>query len=181
VASAAEDAKTKQTMPSGQNRVLTWADRISPGEPLHEVEASRYYVLNWAAALQADQPIAGAAPTTVLPAIDRRLIHQVVLQHLRAWPEWVSDMQATGAQAYVVLTLCRAAETLATGRLVSKLAAANAGRSRFPQWSTLIAWAQDWWYHGGSDFDHGRFEDVPPPKSFPKPSSSTAVLRKLWT
>jgi len=53
--------------------------RISPGEPLHEVEASRHYVLNWAAALQADRPIAGAAPSTVLPAIDRRLIHQVVL------------------------------------------------------------------------------------------------------
>jgi len=68
-------------------------------------------------------------------------------------------MQATGAQAYAV-TLCRAAETLATGRLVSKLAAANAGRSRFPEWSALIDWAQDWWYHSGSDFDHGRFEDV---------------------
>jgi Domain of unknown function (DUF4111) len=134
--------------------------RISPGEPLHEVEASRHYVLNWAAALQADQPIAGAAPSTVLPAIDRRLIHQVVLQHVRAWPEWVRDMQATGGQAYAVLTLCRAAETLATGRLVSKLAAANAGRSRFLEWSTLIDWAKDWWYQGGSDLDHVRFEDV---------------------
>jgi predicted nucleotidyltransferase len=134
--------------------------RISPGEPLHEVDVTRHYVLNWAAALQADQPIAGAAPSTVLPAIDRRLIHQVVLQHVRAWPEWVHDMQAIGAQAYAVLTLCRAAETLATGRQVSKLAAANAGRSRFPEWSALIDWAQDWWYNGGSDFDHGRFEDV---------------------
>jgi Domain of unknown function (DUF4111) len=100
--------------------------RIGPGEPLHEGEVSRHYVLNWAAALQADQPIAGAAPSTVLPAIDRRLIHQVVLQHVRAWPEWARDMQATGAQAYAVLTLCRAAETLATGRQVSKLAAADA-------------------------------------------------------
>ena len=134
--------------------------RISPGEPLHEVEASRHYVLNWAAALQADQPIAGAAPSTVLPAIDRRLIQQVVLQHVRAWPEWVHDMQATGVKAYAVLTLCRAAETMATGRQVSKLAAANAGRSRFPEWSALIDWAQDWWYHGGSELDQGRFEDV---------------------
>ena len=134
--------------------------RISPGEPLHEVEVSRHYVLNWAAAIQADQPIAGAAPSTVLPAIDRRLIHEVVLQHVWAWPEWVHDMQTTGAQAYAVLTLCRAAEALATGRQVSKLAAANAGRSRFPEWSVLIDWAQDWWYHGGSDVDHGRFEDV---------------------
>jgi Domain of unknown function (DUF4111)/Nucleotidyltransferase domain len=134
--------------------------RISPGEPLHEVEASRHYVLNWAAALQADQPVAGAAPSTVLPAIDQGLIDQVILQHLRAWPEWVHDMQATGAQAYAVLTLCRAVEALATRRQVSKLAAANAGRSRFPEWSALIDWAQDWWYHGGSDSDHGRFEDV---------------------
>jgi predicted nucleotidyltransferase len=134
--------------------------RISPGEPLHEVEVSRHYVLNWAAALQADQPIAGAAPSTMLPAIDRRLIHQVLLQHVRAWPEWVRDMQATGAQAYTVLTLCRAAETLATGRQVSKLAAANAGRSQFPEWAALIDWARDWWYHGGSDSDHGPHEDV---------------------
>ena len=134
--------------------------RTSPGEPLHEVEASRHAVLNWAAALQADQPIAGAAPSTVLPAIDRRLIHQVVLQHVRAWPESVHDTQATGAQAYAVLTLCRAAETLATGRQVSKLVAAKTGRSRFPEWSALIECAQDWWYHGGSDLDHGRFEDV---------------------
>lgn len=134
--------------------------RISPGEPIHEVGVSRHYVLNWAAAIQADQPIAGAAPSTVLPAIDRRLIHQVVLQHVREWPEWVQDMQGTGSQAYAVLTLCRAAETLATGRQVSKLAAAKAGRSRFPEWSALIDWAQDWWYHGGSDLDRGRFEEV---------------------
>jgi predicted nucleotidyltransferase len=134
--------------------------RISPGEPLHEVEASRHYVLNWAAAIQADQPIAGVAPSTVLPAIDQRLIHQVILLHVRAWPEWVREMHATGAQVYAVLTLCRATEALATGRQVSKLAAATAGRSRFPEWSALIDWAQDWWYHGGSDLDQGRFEDV---------------------
>ena len=134
--------------------------RISPGEPLHEVKASRHYVLNWAAALQADQPIAGAAPSTVLPAIDRRLIHQVVLQHVRAWPEWVDDVRHTGGQAYTVLTLCRAAEALATRRQVSKLAAAKVGMSRFPEWSALIDWAQEWWYQGGSDSDVGRFEEV---------------------
>jgi Domain of unknown function (DUF4111)/Nucleotidyltransferase domain len=115
--------------------------RISPGEPLHEVEASRHYVLNWAAALQADRPITGAAPSTVLPAIDRRLIHQVVLQHVRAWPRRVDDMQHTGGQAYTVLTLCRAAEALATRPQVSKLAAAHAGMSRFSEWSELIDWA----------------------------------------
>jgi hypothetical protein len=133
---------------------------IGGGEPLHEVEASRHYVLNWAAALQVDRPITGAAPSTVLPAIDQRLIHQVVLQHVQAWPRWVDDMQHTGGQAYTVLTLCRAAEALATRRQVSKLAAAHSGMSRFPEWSELIDWAREWWYNGGSDLDHGRFGDV---------------------
>jgi hypothetical protein len=96
----------------------------------------------------------------VLPAIDRRLIHQVVLQHVRAWHRCVDDMQHTGGQAYTVLTLCRAAEALATRRQVSKLAAAHAGMSRFPEWSELIDGAREWWYNGGSDLDHGRFGDV---------------------
>jgi predicted nucleotidyltransferase len=149
--------------------------RISPREPLHEVEVSRHYALTWAAAIQADQPIAGAAPSTVLPAIDRRLIiRQVVLQHVRAWPEWVHDMQAVGAQAYAVLTLCRATEALATGRQVYKLVAAKAGRSRFPEGSPLIDWAQDWWYHGGSDLDHRRFEDV---RRFVADLSARSLLR----
>jgi hypothetical protein len=133
---------------------------VGKGEPLHELEASRHSVLNWAAALRADRPIGGAAPSTVLPAIDQRLIHQVVLQHVRAWPEWVDDMQHPGGQAYTVLTLCRAAEALATGRQVSKLAAAQVAKSRFPEWSALIDWAQEWWYQGGSNSDVGRFEEV---------------------
>ena len=53
-------------------------------------------------------------------------------------------MQHAGGQAYAVLTLCRAAEALATGRQVSKLAAAKVSRSRFPEWSALIDWAQEW-------------------------------------
>jgi hypothetical protein len=117
-------------------------------------------VLNWAAALQADRPIAGAAPSTLLPAIDRRLIHEVVLQHVRAWLEWVDEIQHAGGQAYAILTLCRAAEALETGGQVSKLAAAKVSRSRFPEWSALIDWAQEWWYQGGSDSDGGRFEEV---------------------
>ena len=135
---------------------------VGGGEPFHEVEASRRYVLNWAAALQADRPIAGAAPSTVLPAIERRLVHQVVLEHVRASARWMSDVQhlRAGDQAYTVLTLCRAAEALATGRQLSKLAAARVGRSRFPEWSVLIDWAREWWYNGGSDLDDGRGESV---------------------
>ena len=133
---------------------------IGGGEPLHEVEASRHYVLNWAAALQADRPIAGDPPSTLLPAIEQQLVRQVTLQHVRGWPQWVDEMQHTCGQAYTVLTLCRAAEALATGRQVSKLAAAETGVARFPEWSELIEWARAWWYDGGSDQAAGRFGDV---------------------
>lgn len=99
-----------------------------------------------------------------------------------------------GGQAYTVLTICRAAETLATGRQVSKLAAADTGRSRFPEWSDLIEWARAWWYDGGSDQDHGRPEDVrrfvndiserllrqhdSPPEERPQDSADPAVLHR---
>ena len=80
---------------------------MGKGDPLHELRASRHSVLNWAAALQADQPITGAAPATMLPAIDQQLIDQVVLEHVRGWPEWVEEMQHARGQAYAVLTLVR--------------------------------------------------------------------------
>ena len=135
---------------------------VGGGDPFHEDQASRRYLLNWAAALQADRPLAGAAPSTVLPAIERRLVHQVVLEHVRASARWMAEVQhpRAGDQAYTVLTLCRAAEAVATGRQLSKLAAARVGRSRFPEWSALIDWAQDWWYNGGSDQDDGRADEM---------------------
>lgn len=48
----------------------------------------------------------------------------------------------------------------ALGRQVSKLEAAFAGKSRYPEWSALIGWAELWWYQGGSDADVGRFNEV---------------------
>ena len=150
------------------NAVVQGADELHPlisvggGEPFHEDQASRRYLLNWAAALQADRPLAGAAPSTVLPTIERRLLHQVVLEHVRTSARWMAEVQhpRAGDQAYTVLTLCRAAEAVATGRQLSKLAAARVGQSRFPEWSALIDWARAWWYDGGSDQDDGRTDEV---------------------
>lgn len=134
---------------------------VGGGEPFHEAEASRHLLLNWAAALHADRPIVGVAPSTVLPAIDGQLIHQVVLEHVRWWPGLVDgERLRAGEQAYAVLTLCRAAEALATGSQVSKLVAARSGVVKFPEWSALMTWARQWWYNGGSDLDQGHSEEV---------------------
>lgn len=135
--------------------------RISPGEALHRVDATRHYLLNWAAAIEANRPVARAAPAELLPAIDWELVRRVILDHVRTWPQWVQEMTMTpGGQAYSVLTLCRSAAALATGHQVSKRQGATAGRRLFPEWSDLIAWACSWWYEGGADTEPRKRDEV---------------------
>lgn len=59
-----------------------------------------------------------------------------MLEHVRAWPDWIEEMRHAGGQAYAVLTLCLAAEAFATGQQVFKVAAAAAGRVRRHQPAT---------------------------------------------
>lgn len=44
-----------------------------------------------------------------------------MLEHVRAWPDWIEEMRHAGGQAYAVLTLCLAAEAFATGQQVFKV------------------------------------------------------------
>lgn len=134
--------------------------RISPGEPLHLTEASRHYLLNWHSAVQHDYVLVGSPPSQLLPRIGVDLVRQVVLAHVEQWSSWVLDMRTPGAQAYAVLTICRAAASLETGRHVSKRAAAAYGVASMPESASLIEWARDWWYAEGSDEDPDCFPEV---------------------
>lgn len=134
--------------------------RISPGEPLHLVDAASHYLLNWQSAQEHGQVLVGSSARDLLPPIEGERIRQVVLDHLRQWPEWASEMRQPGSQAYAVLTVCRGAATLDTGGQVSKRAAAAYGLTHFPGWSPLIEWARDWWYAGGSDAEPDRLPEV---------------------
>jgi Domain of unknown function (DUF4111) len=134
--------------------------RISPGDAIHMLTASRHYALNWAAAIAANHSAAGAPPAAVLPVIGDRLVEEVLLDHVRAWPRWVLDVGSVGGQVYAVLALCRAAATLVERRQLSKRAAAAVGTKLFPDWADLIDWACRWWYDGGSDTAPGRREEV---------------------
>jgi hypothetical protein len=69
-------------------------------------------------------------------------------------------MRTPGAQAYAVLTLCRAAATLDTGRQVSKRAAAAYAAASMPEHAPLIKWARDWWYGSATDADADHFPEV---------------------
>jgi hypothetical protein len=133
--------------------------RISPGEPLHMVSATGHYLLTWYAARTRGLVLRGPAPDVIVPAIGADEFRAAVIEHAARWPEWVLNHRTVGAQAYAVLTLCRALQSL-SGRDVSKRQAARYGSENLPRWAELIRWAEAWWYHGGSDSAPGRLPEV---------------------
>jgi hypothetical protein len=134
--------------------------RISPGEPLHMVNATGHYLLTWYAARTGGLVLRGPAPDAIIPAIGADEFRAAVIEHAARWPEWVLDHRTVGAQAYAVLTLCRALQSLNEGRDVSKRQAARYGSESLPRWAELIQWAEAWWYHGGCDSAPGRLPEV---------------------
>ncbi len=133
--------------------------RISPGEPLHLLEASRHYLLNWYLARRG-VALFGPPPQEVIPEISQQEFVAGVLEHAAAWKAWVADMRHPGGQAYAVLTLCRALYTRLYGAQASKRRAALSVKPLLPRWSALIEWALTWWYEGGTQTEPGRFAEV---------------------
>jgi predicted nucleotidyltransferase len=134
--------------------------RISPGEPLHVVPATRHYLLNWYAAREYGTALDGPPPRDLIPEITAAEWTDAIRDHVRQWPEWVADMHTPGAQAYAVLTLCRARHSLATGRPVSKRAAATWAAATLPAWTDLITWAARSWYEPAGKAQPDRWAEV---------------------
>jgi aminoglycoside adenylyltransferase-like protein len=146
--------------------------RISPGEPLHLLSAQRHYLLNWRAARDHDHAVTGRSPVEVLPPIPDDAVREVVVEHARQWPAWLTDTPSPGFSAYAVLTMCRVLAFLRTGRQTSKHRAAVSERELMPEWRGLISWADDWWYGNSSDLTPPRTGDV---TAFVRSASQLAV------
>ena len=142
---------------TGRDRVIA---RVSPGELLHLLPATTHRVVTWSAVHDHGRSLLGPQADALLPAVDPDLVRSALLDHVRDWPTWVTDMTNPGAQSYAVLTLCRAFQRLQYGRQLSKRQAADETVTAHPQWAHLIIWARDWWYDGGRDTDHGNADDV---------------------
>ena len=95
--------------------------RISPGEPLHLFEGTRHYLINIVSAREDGRTLHGPTLASLLPRVPAAVLFPVVREHVASWPEWVQDARGRpGAQAYAVLTLCRALHLLGVGDQVSK-------------------------------------------------------------
>jgi predicted nucleotidyltransferase len=122
--------------------------RISPGEPLHLVRATRHYLLQWYMAWYSGIALFGPPPQDIMPSMDRAEFVEVVREHARNWKGWIAEMNPdhAGSHVYGVLTLCRALYSATTGEQVSKKQAAVWAATRLPEWTSLIEWAVTWWY-----------------------------------
>jgi hypothetical protein len=128
--------------------------RISPGEPLHMVEAGRDFLLDWYPARADGMALEGPPLDSLVPAIPEEEYRHEVRSYLAGFRRRFDEDASAGSQAYAILTSCRGFYALTSGERLSKRAAALRAREDFPRWKRLIDRALAW-------RDHGRDGDQP--------------------
>ncbi len=117
---------------------------ISPGEPFHMIEAGHLWLTNWYVVRTYGLTLFGPPPQDIIPPISVTEFKETVKAHLVGWREWVNDVDRRPAQAYAILTMCRAFYTVSNGAQVSKLKAAEWAADQLPEWSSFIRNAVVW-------------------------------------
>ncbi len=121
---------------------------ISPGEPFHTKEAGNDWLINWWVVRERGVALCGPAPAAIIEPISTEEFLRAVRVQAQDWREWVYHMQSRPAQAYAIVTLCRALYAHHHGEQASKPQAALWVQGHFPQWAWLIqkalVWRQDW-------------------------------------
>jgi predicted nucleotidyltransferase len=117
---------------------------ISPGEPFHFKPAGHDWLINWYVVREYGRTLLGPAPTTLIAPITHQEFIQTVRDHAAVWPTWIDNTYSRKAQAYAILTLCRALYTVHHGTQPSKPQAATWAATQLPAWSALIEQALSW-------------------------------------
>jgi hypothetical protein len=135
---------------------------ISPGEPLHLIEAGREWFMNWYFVLTYGKIVFGPPPSTLIPYLTKEEFIAATIDHAKDWKDYVRHTQNSRPyQGYAVMTLCRALYTVTHGEQVSKKQAAEWVASKFPQYADLI-WRSFIWRDSGKD------EAVDPSLTYPE-------------
>ncbi|MBI5667457.1 MAG: DUF4111 domain-containing protein [Chloroflexi bacterium] len=120
---------------------------ISPGEPFHTKPAGREWLINWYMVREKGRTLYGPPPQTLIVPVSREEFVAAVREHVRMWRDWMGDFRTRPAQAYAIITLCRALYTCTCGEQVSKKQAAGWAADHLPEWSSLIQNALLWRKH----------------------------------
>jgi hypothetical protein len=114
---------------------------ISPGEPFHLREVGTGWLLNWYSVCTQGETLTGPPPLEVGPVVSAGTFKEAVAAQLGEWKDIVrtpSVGYVPAQQGYIVVTLCRALYTLATGAQISKEAAVAWTAERHPEWASFV-------------------------------------------
>lgn len=118
---------------------------ISPGEPLHIIQAGVEWLTNWYFIQDYGVVLYGPPAATFIPPISDAEFRHAVYERALGWPEYVKDARENvPGQGYAVLTMCRALFTVSTGKQVSKQKAAAWAMETYPEDADLIRRALVW-------------------------------------
>ncbi len=114
---------------------------ISPGEPIHLIEAGADWRINWYFVLDHSVTLAGPPPKAIIPPIPHEVFVDAARELGLWWRERIHEVRDQRGESYAILTTCRALYTHHTGEHVSKQRAAAWVAERHPEWASLIAMA----------------------------------------
>ncbi|MEK7571252.1 MAG: aminoglycoside adenylyltransferase domain-containing protein [Patescibacteria group bacterium] len=118
---------------------------ISPGEPFHVITVGKEWLLNWYFVQDYGKILYGPDPRGFIDKVTKEEFIQAVKDHALDWKKYIQNIgKHRGAQAYAILTLCRAYYTIKNGKQVSKKEAATWMQEKFPKWKLLIQNALKW-------------------------------------
>ncbi|MBE5963243.1 MAG: DUF4111 domain-containing protein [Lachnospiraceae bacterium] len=118
---------------------------ISPGEPLHIIDAGPEWIDEWYCVQEYAITLFGIDKADVIPHIEKYEFIQTICGYACSFRERIRDSKnSCYSQAYAILTLCRALYTVINGEQVSKIAAARWVMEKFPEYSSVINDALIW-------------------------------------
>ena len=118
--------------------------RVSPGEPLHVLEAGRDFLLDWYPARRDGVAVVGPPLDSLIPPTPESEYRDEVRTYLAGFRARFDEDADVGSQAYAVLTMCRGFYSLTARERLSKRQAGLRIRQDFPQWDALIDRALRW-------------------------------------
>lgn len=118
---------------------------ISPGEPLHVLDAGRDWLMNWWQVLESDAPLFGPPPRELIAPISKAEFIEAVRVHMvDSGGRWMAQLHGRKSQAYAILTISRGLYAHRFGEHVSKQEAAAWAQQALPEWADLIGDALAW-------------------------------------
>ncbi len=117
---------------------------VHPGEPFHQVQAGKDWLMNWYDVREHAIVVVGPEPTTLIDPITAPELQTCIHDYLRLFPDRVRSSRHRGSDAYAVLTMCRGLHTVIVGTSASKTAAADWAAATYPSWRGLILEAKGW-------------------------------------